>query len=86
MATLDDWTAAACAALGLDPAGAGAHRTLVLDLAREAAHGVTRPAAPVAAYLLGLAVGRGADPVSTAARLTELARDWPAPEPPAPAG
>ena len=86
MAILDDWTAAASGALGLDPADAGAHRTLVLDLARDAAHGVTRPAAPLAAYLLGLAVGRGADPAAAAARLTELARDWPAPEPPAPTG
>jgi hypothetical protein len=86
MANLDDWTAAAGRSLGLDPAEADAHRTLVLDLARETAHGVARPAAPVTAYLLGLAVGRGADPATAAARLTELARDWPAPEPPAPAG
>jgi hypothetical protein len=86
MATLDEWSAAASQRLGLDPAGAEAHRTLVLDLAREVAHGVTRPAAPVTAYLLGLAVGQGADPGEAAAKLTALARDWPAPEPPAPAG
>jgi hypothetical protein len=85
MATLDEWSAAASQRLGLDPA-ADAHRTLVLDLAREVAHGVTRPAAPVTAYLLGLAVGQGADPGEAAAKLTALARDWPAPEPPAPAG
>jgi hypothetical protein len=79
---LDDWTAAAAGALGLDPAGAAAHQMLVLDLAREVAHAVARPAAPVAAYLLGLAVGRGADPATAAATLTALAREWP----PAPAG
>src|SRR5690606_8214602 len=55
--TLDEWTAAACAALGLDPATVS--RDLVLDLARDVAHGVARPAAPLSTYLVGLAVGRG---------------------------
>jgi hypothetical protein len=72
MATLDEWTATACGALGIDPAEA--RPALVLDLARDVAHNVARPAAPVTAYLLGLAVGRGADPVRAAAALTELAR------------
>jgi len=31
---------------------------LVLDLARDAAHSVARPAAPVTTFLLGLAAGR----------------------------
>jgi len=33
----------------------------ILDLARVAAHGVQRPAAPLTAYLLGIAVARGVD-------------------------
>jgi hypothetical protein len=69
--TLDEWTKAACAELGLDPADT--HTGLVLDLARDVAHNVLRPAAPITAYLLGLAVGRGADPADAAARLTALA-------------
>jgi hypothetical protein len=69
--TLDDWTAMACAELGLDPADANTQ--LVLDLARDVAHNVLRPGAPVTAYLMGLAVGRGADPAEAAARLTNLA-------------
>jgi hypothetical protein len=69
--TLDEWTAAACAELGLDPADA--NTKLVLDLARDVAHNVLRPGAPVSTYLLGLAVGRGADPADSAARLTALA-------------
>ncbi|HEY8473681.1 MAG TPA: DUF6457 domain-containing protein [Natronosporangium sp.] len=77
MATLADWNAAACRALGLDAESAAAQQALVLDLAREVAHGVTRPAAPLTAYLLGLAVGRGADPAQAAATLTELAQGWP---------
>jgi hypothetical protein len=49
---------------------------LLLDLARDAAHGVQRPAAPVTTYLLGLAVARGADPAEAAARLSVLASRW----------
>ncbi len=32
---------------------------LVLEVARESAHRVARPAAPVTAYMIGVAVGRG---------------------------
>lgn len=84
MNTLEEWNTAACRQLGLDPAGID--RDLVLDLARDVAHGVARPAAPLAAYLLGLAVGRGTDPAAAAGALTGLARSWPGPEQPAPAG
>jgi hypothetical protein len=48
---------------------------LVLDLARDAAHGVARPAAPLTTFLLGLALGRGsittADLERLAARITD---------------
>lgn len=84
METLAEWAVVAGRALGLDPGDATGRKDAVLDLARVVAHQVTRPAAPVTAYLLGLAVGRGADPEVAAATLTALARDWP--QPPAPAG
>jgi hypothetical protein len=71
MATLDEWTAQACAELGLEPGILD--QRLVLDVARDVAHGVARPAAPLAAYLLGVAVGRGADPATAAATMTALA-------------
>ncbi|GAA0981575.1 MULTISPECIES: DUF6457 domain-containing protein [Nocardiopsidaceae] len=45
----------------------------VLDLAKDAAHSVARPAAPLTTYLLGIAVGRGADPVRAAEVLSRLA-------------
>jgi hypothetical protein len=77
MTTIDEWVGAACAELGLDPAEAAV--PTVLDLARDVAHQVLRPGAPVSAYLLGLAVGRGADPAEAAARLSRLAETWPAP-------
>lgn len=81
MATLADWNLAACEALGLDPAQTAARQDLVLALARDVAHGVARPAAPLTAYLLGLAVGAGADPAQAAATLTALADGWPDPPP-----
>ncbi|MET7425946.1 DUF6457 domain-containing protein [Dactylosporangium sp. NPDC005555] len=43
-----------------------ADRIALLKVARQVAHGVCRPAAPLTTYLLGVAVGRGAD-VQTAA-------------------
>lgn len=75
MTTLDQWTEAACAELGL-PADEVRIR-LVLDLARDVAHAVERPAAPLTAFLLGLAVGGGQPPETAARRLADLAARWP---------
>ncbi|MGK5520004.1 DUF6457 domain-containing protein [Micromonospora sp. URMC 107] len=75
MTVMDDWVTAACAELDLDPAEVPV--PAVLDLAKDVAHQVLRPGAPVTAYLLGLAVGRGADPAGAAARLSALAASWP---------
>ena len=79
---LDEWVEAACAELGIAPGDV--HRDLILDLARDVAHGVTRPAAPLTAYLLGLAAGQGTPVRDAAARLTEMAETWS--EPPADGG
>ena len=75
MNELDAWLAAASAELGLQPGDVPAK--VVLDVARDVAHQVLRPGAPVTAYLLGVAVGRGADPADAAARISDLARSWP---------
>lgn len=74
---MDEWAAAAAAALGIEQA---VDVDLILDVAREAAHGVARPAAPVTTFLLGCAVAAGQSPEEAAARLTLLAREWPAAE------
>ena len=74
MSTLERWLEAACAELGIDRVSV--NERIVLDLARDVAHAVDRPAAPVTAYLLGIAVGRGTPATDAAARLTELARSW----------
>jgi hypothetical protein len=74
VSTLDEWAEVACRELGLDPAFLDAK--LVLDLARDVAHGVARPAAPLTAYLLGVAVGQGRPLAGSAARISQLAAQW----------
>lgn len=68
------WLAEAAVALDL-PADA-VPVTLLLDLARDAAHGVARPAAPLTTFLAGLAAGRAggsaADVENSVRRLTAL--------------
>lgn len=55
--TLDDWLHELCAELGV-PADLAEHRDLILDVARDAAHAVARPAAPLTTFLVGYAAGR----------------------------
>jgi hypothetical protein len=78
VSTLDHWTQAACAELGLTPAQVPAR--VVLDLARDVAHQVDRPAAPLTAFLLGLAVGGGQSLDDAVRQLTDLAAGWEKPE------
>jgi hypothetical protein len=53
----------------------------VLDLTADVAHGVNRPAAPVTAFLVGLAMGRADDPAAAlrthTAAVSALAANWP---------
>jgi hypothetical protein len=84
MNTLEEWTAVVRAGLGLDPGPLGtADSKTVLDLARDVAHAVDRPAAPLTAYLLGVAVGRGLALPDASARIRALAAGWAESEEPA---
>ncbi|SEH00772.1 hypothetical protein SAMN05444920_117203 [Nonomuraea solani] len=74
MNVLHEWTILACEELGIDPARVD--RDQILDLTKEVAHGVARPAAPLTAYLLGLAQGAGTAPEDAVAKLTTLAKNW----------
>jgi Domain of unknown function (DUF6457) len=69
--TLDEWLAAVAAELGI-PAPDNAEVHAVLDLARDAAHGVARPAAPLTTFLVGIAVGRGAALAAASQSVTAL--------------
>ena len=79
---LDEWLAAAATELGVDGT---VEVQLLLDMTRDVAHGVERPAAPLTTYLLGLAVAAGADPTEACARLSALAGQWPPESPQHPA-
>ena len=48
----------------------------ILDVAKDAAHSVERPAAPVSTYLLGYAVAQGADPRAVANAIARLAQGF----------
>lgn len=80
MNTVEEWVAAVCAALDL---GDPVDRDLILDMTRDVAHGVARPAAPLTAYLVGLAAGRHPDTVTATndavTRVSALVAGWPAP-------
>lgn len=75
--TLHDWIDELCDALDIDTE---IDEGLILDVARECAHSVERPAAPISTYLLGYAAGlHGAGPEKLeelAARATALAEKW----------
>jgi hypothetical protein len=88
VSTLEEWTVVVSRELGVEDAVDPDTMTkLVLDLARDVAHGVARPAAPLTTYLVGVAVGRRADAdagaalPAVAAEIAELARGWSADRP-----
>lgn len=68
--SMDEWIAEVKATLGLD---AEVDVDLLLNVARDAAHNVMRPAAPVTTYLLGLAVANGADAKTAGMKIQQLA-------------
>src|SRR5690606_41967741 len=76
--TLVEWARLVSAELDLPEEMDKADVDRILDLAKDAAHSVARPAAPLTAFLMGIAVGRGADPAETAAALSRLAPAQPA--------
>jgi hypothetical protein len=74
---LKPWLNALAQALQI-PEGAptdAAMRTL-LNLARDAAHEVERPAAPLTTFLVGVAVGRGATVDAAAGTASSLLLDF----------
>ena len=81
MNRLAEWTDRVVAELRL-PAETGSQeiRDLVLDLTRDVAHGVARPAAPLTSFLVGLAAGReGASAEAVRAAVERVLARLPAP-------
>jgi Domain of unknown function (DUF6457) len=80
---MSEWVTAVARELGLELDDA-AIVDLVLDLTSDVAHGVSRPAAPVTAFLVGVAAGRADDPTVAArdyaGKIGKLADGWDADE------
>ncbi|MFE2675399.1 NTP transferase domain-containing protein [Streptomyces hygroscopicus] len=74
---LDEWIAAVKAELGID---LDVDTAALLDLARDAAHGVARPAAPLTTFLVGYAAaqkGGGSEALAAATeKAAALAARW----------
>lgn len=66
--TLDEWVALVSEELGLGSIDV----TEVLDLARDVAHGVARPAAPLTCLMIGLAASDASDLPPAIARVRAL--------------
>lgn len=60
MDALQDWLDQVVPGLGVDAALVAGTQDDVLDMVRDVAHGVLRPAAPLTAYVVGLAAGSAA--------------------------
>ncbi len=72
-ARLLHWAASLSDELGVDYEVDREAIHILLDLARDASHQVIRPAAPITAFLAGVAVGRGGTLGAVAATATQLA-------------
>lgn len=76
--TLDsahEWLSRVSTELGQDPAVVRDLVGELLDLTRDVAHGPSKPAAPVTAFLVGLAAGRELSPDAGAAESTAAVRE-----------
>ncbi len=67
------WLGQVAAELGLDPGVVLDHEKALLAMVGTVAHGPSRPGAPLTAFLVGVAVGRGADASALAGRVSRLA-------------
>lgn len=78
---IDAWVAALASELEIDLEDLDVQA--LLDVARDAAHSVVRPAAPLATFLVGYAAGRrgaaGDDIGAECQRASALAQTWAAP-------
>ncbi|MER7394388.1 NTP transferase domain-containing protein [Streptomyces sp. NPDC000151] len=71
---LDEWITAVKAELGIE---LDVDTAVLLDLARDAAHGVARPAAPLTTFLVGYAAAQqGLDVAEVSRRAAALANRW----------
>jgi DNA-binding LytR/AlgR family response regulator len=70
--SLTSWTEQLCDALGLD---IEVETTAILDLARDAAHQVERPAAPLTTFLVGYAAAARGGSIEDIADCIDIATE-----------
>ena len=82
MNVLEEFLRTTCRALSIDPATVD--QDLILELTKDVAHNVARPAAPLSAFVVGLAAGKAggdADAIRAAAtKVAALAAGYTAPD------
>lgn len=80
MAKMRDWLRLVSVEVDVDPELIGAVEVPLLELISVVAHGPSRPGAPLTAFLIGVAAGRGASPTDLAGRVASLAENYEVPE------
>ena len=80
MNRLDDWIARLAGELGVDAGAVDVE--VLLAVARDAAHNVARPAAPLTTFLVGLAAGRAGGSAAEVRRAAGIAQRLAAAEEP----
>ena len=75
--TLSDWAAELCDALGVD---LDVEIDPILDLARDAAHNIDRPAAPLTTFLVGYAAAARGGSQDDIADCIDIAADLATPD------
>lgn len=73
-AELTPWVHTLAAQLGIDPADVPT--SALLNITRDVAHSIARPAGPITTYLMGVAIARGASYEDAAATVQELIAGW----------
>ena len=83
MSALEEWAEVVC--LEFDVPAGSVDARVILDMARDVAHGVARPAAPLTAFLVGYAAAQaGGGPAAVAEanrKASALATSWKSEEP-----
>ncbi|MCB0910392.1 MAG: molybdopterin-guanine dinucleotide biosynthesis protein [Propionibacteriaceae bacterium] len=77
LARMHTWLDLVATEAGVEPEALAANQDALLDLISTVAHGPSRPGAPLTAFLVGVAVGRGADAADLIGRVDRLAAQTP---------
>ncbi len=78
MDTMHEWLGTVAQSLGVDDAVAVGE---LLDITRDVAHNIDRPAAPLTLHLIGLAVGAGMTEAKAIATVKAQIAEWQTPVP-----